>query len=215
MSSGVRRHAVIGDEDDRHAVVQSKLRDARDEVTERRVEMHGRLEQLGGPWPVDVADVIHFLKIERDERRTFRIREREPVEHAIHALLVPHAAVERPPTVRPHAVDGRFASRPEHVVGVKSLLDRRHPDRLAAPPLCISHLRRRHRKFHAPQRIPHRVLDDAVVSRVETGHDGVMIGKGERRKRRNQFLRANATRGECLHVRHERPIDVVPTPSVE
>ena len=89
------------------------------------------------------------------------------------------------------------------------------PDRLAAPPGGVANLVRRHRESPRHRRRRHRVRHDAVVSGIQAGHDGVVIGKRLRRKGRNQFFRADTACRERFQIRGVGAVGVVPPPPVE
>src|SRR4051812_29946790 len=95
-----------------------------------------------------------------------------------------------------------------------SLLLGGHPDRLAPPPtrLLDAHVVGDH-EFTAE--IPYVVLNDAMVLRVKSGHDRIVIRKRLRRERRDHPLCPHAVASERLHRWRFKLIDIVVPKTVE
>src|SRR5262245_15131149 len=54
-----------------------------------------------------------------------------------------------------------------------------------------------------------------MVSGIEAGHESVVVGKRQRRKRRNELFRADAARRERSQIRRVGAVGVVPPPPIE
>ena len=122
-----------------------------------------------------------------------------------------------PPVARLDAVVRRLRPGPETGGArcVARALDER-PDRRAAPPHRVLYLGALgHRKGPTGRWIEEVVGDDPVMARIETRHDGVVIRKGFRRKRRNEVLCVDAPRHQLPQVGRGHLRRVVPPEAVE
>src|SRR6185437_7131846 len=158
--------------------------------------------------------VIRLLEVERDERQALCTGKIEPRQHGIHARLERNLSVERFPSRGPNAVDLDLRSHPEHGRRALALLLSRDPDRLAAPPATFLGGGVAHREQRLEFRIVDRVADDAVVLWIQARDDGVVIRKGQRRKRGYHRLRRDAFAAECVERRDGIGVEIAASESV-
>jgi hypothetical protein len=122
---------------------------------------------------------------------------------------------KRSPVRGPHTTDVHLGARPEHGRRDVALTLCGDPQRLAAPPAAVSRRRRRHRESLSNRCVEHVVGDNAVMLGIEPGHDRVVAGEGLGGELGNESLRPDARRGQCIKARRDRPVEVVPSPSIE
>ena len=117
--------------------------------------------------------------------------------------------------MRAHAGNRRFRSRPEIGRCSHALRFGGHPDWLAEKPSCITHRRIAAGRKSSEHRIAHHIGCDAVMLRIETSDQRVVIRKGLGRERRNEAFSVHAVGGEFTQPSGHRTLQVVPAKSVE
>ncbi len=180
---------------------RAALLESRHQPRERAVDLAQRSVDLRRIRTVIVTGMVDLLEIERVERRLQITAKVEPRQQLIDAPVRRHASVEMQPVARPHAVDRDVGSGPEHRRGMPALFFDADPERLAAPPRGIrDRLLILVDERLAARRIDHAVVDDAVMIRIEAGHQRVVVRKRQRRERRLQRVGANAARRRAMRA---------------
>src|SRR6478672_6977097 len=120
----------------------------------------------------------------------------EPRENGIHASGEGDAAVELLVHARAYSFDLRFGADPEERRRFHALLFGGDPDRLAAPPSRFGDAGPADAEAGLERSVVHRVGHDPVMLGIESGDDRVVIGEGERRKRRDHRVGDDAVSAE-------------------
>ncbi len=136
-------------------------------------------------------------------------RHLQPLQHGADALGVGDLSVVGVPERRVDPLDRRLGSRPEKAGAHHPLLLGGDPDRFAAVPRSIADdLRVGIDVRRLAPRVVEPVRDDAMAARVEAGHEGVVIGKGERREDRDHAFRPRAAAHHATQVGERHAVEV-------
>ena len=164
-----------------------------------------------------VAGVIDLTEVECDEVRTLGLGERQPLHDLIDARLVGYGVVIVQVVARPLAGDLCLRAGPEEAGCAHALLLCQRPERHTAIPGAIGYCLR---IVEGVALLARGVIeahgDDAVMLRVEAGHQRVVIGKGDGGIRRQHAIRrAGAGFGDGVEVGRAVELRVVVAEAVE
>jgi hypothetical protein len=123
---------------------------------------------------------IGTFKIKTHKSGALNKRLVEPLKNLSYAMLSRKIAVVGNPIRGSTATNRHIGPWPKHCCSDLSLASRRVPNRFAAPPTGIAYDSLiGERKCFAYFRIFHVVANNAVIFRIETSNNRIVIGKGE------------------------------------
>ncbi|GER51416.1 endonuclease MutS2 [Striga asiatica] len=171
-------HPMIPNHNNVHIFKNASILQTTNQFPNQPIDLNNGIRNLTIIGPHLVALMIRVFEVQCHKRRNFATGQIEIAQNGIDPLLERHRFVIEL-TVVFRAVPRAFLhlrSGPEIGGGLQAVVCYGLPERFAQPPLGLV---AGHRELVAGVRIREVVVDDAVVGRVESGDDGVVVGESQ------------------------------------